>query len=165
MSLPFQQNLHSVRIKRNNNCRNLHVSCNALCIRCILWGYCIVIWVIYDILIATPCIRKFQLCECQLFIHSWVVNLWWTFICLFFFFQLGDNQNDSFETAPKYVKHISKSASELSNRDGTKAAPPEKSNEPPQRARGAINPGVSGVLQRTHGFFSTLKVNQFISWK
>lgn len=71
----------------------------------------------------------------------------------------GDNQNDSFEAAPKYVKHISKSASELSHRDGTKAAAQEKPIESPQRARGAINPAVSGVLQRTHGFFSTLKVN------
>lgn len=75
--------------------------------------------------------------------------------------QLGDNQNDSFEAAPKYVKHISKSASELDNRDGKKETPQEKPIESPQRARGAINPAVSGVLQRTHGFFSTLKVEMF----
>lgn len=75
-------------------------------------------------------------------------------------FQLGDNQNDSFEAAPKYVKHISKSASELSNRDGTKTSAPTKPIESSSnRSRGAINPAVSGVLQRTHGFFSTLKVN------
>lgn len=85
------------------------------------------------------------------------------YILLFFlinddFQKSGDNQNDSFEAAPNYVKHISKSASELSNRDGKKATVQEKPIESPQRARGAINPAVSGVLQRTHGFFSTLKV-------
>lgn len=75
-----------------------------------------------------------------------------------YIFKLGDNQNDSFEAAPKYVKHISKSASELSNRDEKKVTPQETPTASPRRARGAINPAVSGVLQRTHGFFSTLKV-------
>lgn len=87
-------------------------------------------------------------------------------IFLNFWNAIADNQNDSFEAAPKYVKHISKSASELTNnRDGTKATPQETPTASPQRARGAINPAVSGVLQRTHGFFSTLKVIVFDQWK
>lgn len=76
----------------------------------------------------------------------------------------GDNQNDSFGAAPKYVKHISRSASELSNHEGAKAnsSPPERPFDTPHRSRGVINPAVTGVLQRTHGFFSTLKVSDMI---
>lgn len=53
------------------------------------------------------------------------------------------------------VKHLSKSASELSCRDCTTESP----HGSPQRAKSAANPAVAGVIQRTHGFFSTLKVN------
>lgn len=48
-------------------------------------------------------------------------------------------------------KHFSKSASELNGHDGS-------IEESPQRAKSAAHqPSVSGVFQKTHGFFSTLK--------
>ncbi|XP_055619934.1 multiple C2 and transmembrane domain-containing protein isoform X2 [Toxorhynchites rutilus septentrionalis] len=52
-------------------------------------------------------------------------------------------------------KHLSKSASELSCNDcGLSGDSPSSS---PQRARSAANPTVPGVIQRTHGFFNTLR--------
>ncbi|XP_062710210.1 multiple C2 and transmembrane domain-containing protein isoform X2 [Aedes albopictus] len=54
-------------------------------------------------------------------------------------------------------KHLSKSASELSCNDcGGSGDSPQSS---PQRARSAVNPsvGAAGVIQRTHGFFNTLR--------
>ncbi|EAT41474.1 AAEL006893-PA, partial [Aedes aegypti] len=52
-------------------------------------------------------------------------------------------------------KHLSKSASELSCNDcGGSGDSPQSS---PQRARSAVNPSVPGVIQRTHGFFNTLR--------
>ncbi|XP_062553215.1 multiple C2 and transmembrane domain-containing protein isoform X2 [Armigeres subalbatus] len=52
-------------------------------------------------------------------------------------------------------KHLSKSASELSCNDcGGSGDSPQSS---PVRARSAVNPSVPGVIQRTHGFFNTLR--------
>uniref|UniRef100_A0A1Q3G4Q9 Putative conserved plasma membrane protein n=1 Tax=Culex tarsalis TaxID=7177 RepID=A0A1Q3G4Q9_CULTA len=52
-------------------------------------------------------------------------------------------------------KHLSKSASELSCNDcGGSGDSPQSS---PQRARSAVNPAIPGVIQRTHGFFNTLR--------
>ncbi|XP_058054608.1 multiple C2 and transmembrane domain-containing protein, partial [Anopheles bellator] len=52
-------------------------------------------------------------------------------------------------------KHLSKSASELSCNDcGGSGDSPQSS---PQRARSANAPTIPGVIQRTHGFFSTLR--------
>uniref|UniRef100_A0A1B0DNA3 Uncharacterized protein n=2 Tax=Phlebotomus papatasi TaxID=29031 RepID=A0A1B0DNA3_PHLPP len=50
-------------------------------------------------------------------------------------------------------KHLSKSASELSCRDCSVDSP----SGSPHRTRSIANPAVSGVLQKTHGFFNTLK--------
>ena len=51
-------------------------------------------------------------------------------------------------------KHLSKSASELSCRDCNTDSP----NNSPLRTKSVANPAVAGVIQKTHGFFSTLKV-------
>lgn len=53
-------------------------------------------------------------------------------------------------------KHLSKSTSELSCREFSIDTP----NSSPLRTKGSINPSVVGVLQKTHGFFSTLKVSE-----
>ncbi|XP_055687103.1 multiple C2 and transmembrane domain-containing protein isoform X2 [Lutzomyia longipalpis] len=50
-------------------------------------------------------------------------------------------------------KHLSKSASELSCRDCSMDSP----SGSPHRTRSIANPAVSGVLQKTHGFFNTLR--------
>ncbi|XP_065086202.1 multiple C2 and transmembrane domain-containing protein isoform X2 [Ochlerotatus camptorhynchus] len=53
-------------------------------------------------------------------------------------------------------KHLSKSASELSCNDCGGAGDSPQSS--PQRARSAVNPSIQqGVIQRTHGFFNTLR--------
>ncbi|XP_058461918.1 multiple C2 and transmembrane domain-containing protein isoform X2 [Malaya genurostris] len=52
-------------------------------------------------------------------------------------------------------KHLSKSASELSCNDcGGSGDSPQSS---PQRARSAVGSTIPGVIQRTHGFFNTLR--------
>lgn len=55
----------------------------------------------------------------------------------------------------KLRKHLSKSASELSC--GKYSTEWPSATASPQRAKSAVNPSVSGVIQKTHGFFSTLK--------
>lgn len=56
-------------------------------------------------------------------------------------------------------KHLSHSASELSYRGVALDSSPTRS---PQRTRrSTANPSVAGVLSRTHGFFSSLRVNIF----
>lgn len=55
----------------------------------------------------------------------------------------------------KIRRHLSKSTSELSN-NGSGSDDPR--TPPPQRVKSAGATSVSGVLQRTHGFFSTIKV-------
>lgn len=61
--------------------------------------------------------------------------------------------NDDIQCS-KLRKHLSKSASELSA--GKYST--DWQNSSPQRAKSAVNPSVAGVIQKTHGFFSTLKV-------
>lgn len=51
-------------------------------------------------------------------------------------------------------KHLSKSTSELSHNGSGNEVP---RTPPPQRVKSAGAASVSGVLQRTHGFFSTIK--------
>lgn len=58
-------------------------------------------------------------------------------------------------------KHLSKSTSELSCHDFStigSANIADTPNNSPLRTKHSINPSVVGVLQKTHGFFSTLKV-------
>lgn len=60
-------------------------------------------------------------------------------------------------------KHLSKSTSELSCHDYSVDTP----SGSPLRTKHGINPSVVGVLQKTHGFFSTLKVRNiriFVTW-
>lgn len=66
--------------------------------------------------------------------------------------------NDTNTRCSNLGKHLSKSASELSCRDCSIESP----NSSPQRAKSAANPAVTGVIQKTHGFFSTLKVRPII---
>lgn len=57
----------------------------------------------------------------------------------------------------KLRKHISKSTSELSYHDSCRDLSGEKQS--PKRVKSAgTAAGVTGVLQKTHGFFSTLRV-------
>lgn len=58
------------------------------------------------------------------------------------------------EKAQSFGKHLSKSASELDSRENY--AIPSQSSPSPQRS----GRSVAGVLQRTHGFLSTLKVKK-----
>lgn len=57
------------------------------------------------------------------------------------------------EKAQSFGKHLSKSASELDSRENY-AIPSHSSPSPHRSGR-----SVAGVLQRTHGFLSTLKVS------
>lgn len=58
-------------------------------------------------------------------------------------------------------KHLSKSASELSCKECTGSVTSDSITPfpSPQRTKSAANPNVSSVLQRTHGFLSTLRVS------
>lgn len=56
----------------------------------------------------------------------------------------------------KLRKHISKSTSELSYNGSSSDMSAQK--QAPQRVKSAGTASVTGVLQRTHGFFSTLRV-------
>lgn len=53
-------------------------------------------------------------------------------------------------------KHLSKSASELSCRDCSMESP---TGSPVRGKNATTNPAVAGVIQKTHGFFSTLRVS------
>lgn len=80
------------------------------------------------------------------------------FIYLFIFFVAridSPTRNDNHSRCINLGKHLSKSASELSCRDCGN----DSVNNSPQRTKSAANPSVTGVIQKTHGFFNTLKVN------
>ncbi|KAJ6643284.1 Multiple C2 and transmembrane domain-containing protein [Pseudolycoriella hygida] len=63
------------------------------------------------------------------------------------------NSSEKAKCSTNLAKHLSKSASELSYGDCSL----DSATNSPKRARSAVNPAVSGVIQKTHGFFSTLK--------
>lgn len=65
-------------------------------------------------------------------------------------------------------KRLSKSTSELSCHDHGALHVADNNNETKssdsstrQRVKNVVNPSVSGVLQKTHGFFSSLKVSAY----
>lgn len=68
------------------------------------------------------------------------------------FSNLDDTKTE--EKAQSFGKHLSKSASELDSRENY-VVPQLPSSPSPQRS----GRSVAGVLQRTHGFLNTLKVN------
>lgn len=78
-------------------------------------------------------------------------------ICLLYIFFFTENLclDDEDLQCSKLRKHLSKSASELSC--GKYSTEWPSATASPQRAKSAVNPSVSGVIQKTHGFFSTLK--------
>lgn len=79
---------------------------------------------------------------------------------MFVVFLLSDNKFPNLddtkaeEKAQSFGKHLSKLASELDNRENYVVPQPSSSRSPQRSGR-----SMAGVLQRTHGFLNTLKVN------
>lgn len=69
-----------------------------------------------------------------------------------YFPQLLDESKADDKAHGSFVKHLSKSASELDSRDNYSVQP--QPSPTPQRSSRTV----THVLQRTHGFLSTLKV-------
>lgn len=86
------------------------------------------------------------------------------FLYLVFFLLFAEKSKLNLESRCSSLrKHLSKSASELSCKECTAGSTGDSMPsipQSPQRAKSAANPGnVASVLQRTHGFLSTLRVS------